>query len=66
VVLSIPVLLVMGGLLVFFLRHDELRISHLLVAALLGAQISTTGVAGEVNTLFTAANHLISTVFTTH
>jgi len=64
VVLSIPVMLVMGGLLVFFLRHDEARISHLLVAALLGAQISTTGVAAEVNTVFTAANHLLSTVFT--
>jgi hypothetical protein len=54
----------MGGLLVFFLRHDELRVSHFLVAALLGAQISTTGVAAEVNTVFAAANHLLSTVFT--
>jgi hypothetical protein len=34
------------------------------VAALLGAQISTTGVAAEVDSVFLAANHLLSAVFT--
>jgi hypothetical protein len=64
VVLSLPVLGVLGGLLYFFLRSDGLRVSHLFIALLLGAQVSKTGISGEVNALFSAANHLLSTVFT--
>lgn len=63
-VMSLPVLVALGGLLVFFIRHDEMRMSHLVVAALVGAQISTTAIAGEVNGLFSAANHILSTVLT--
>jgi hypothetical protein len=63
VVLSLPVLAVLGGLLVFFMRSDGLRVSHLLVAAMVGAQVSTTVIAAQLNTVFTTANHLLSTVF---
>ncbi|HTJ70177.1 MAG TPA: hypothetical protein VL551_21755 [Actinospica sp.] len=62
-VLSLPVLAVLGGLLVFFMRSDGLRVSHLLVAAMVGAQVSTTVIAAQLNTVFTTANHLLSTVF---
>lgn len=62
-VLSLPLIGVLGGLLYFFLRSDGLRISHMLVAALLGAQVSTTMVASELNSVVSAANHLLSTVF---
>lgn len=63
-VLSLPLLGVLGGLLIFFMRSDGMRISHLLIAGLLGAQVSTTSIAGSVNTLLTAANHLLTSVFT--
>ncbi|HET9171903.1 MAG TPA: hypothetical protein VFN97_20875 [Actinospica sp.] len=59
-----PILIALGGALVFFVRHDEMRVSHLFVAALVGAQISTTAMAGEINSVFSAANHILSTVFT--
>jgi hypothetical protein len=64
VVLSLPVLAVLGGLLMFFMRSDGLRISHTLVAAILGAQISSTSIAAELNTVVSAANHLLSTMIT--
>jgi hypothetical protein len=64
VVLSLPVLAILGGLLYFFMRSDGLRISHTLVAAMLGAQISSTAIAAELNTVVSAANHLLSTMLT--
>jgi len=63
-VMDVPILLLLGGLLVFFVRSDELRITHTLVAVLLGAQISSTVLATELNAAIAAANHLIGTVLT--
>ena len=63
-VLSMPILLMLGGLLIFFMRSDGLRITHTLVAVLLGAQVSSTVLATELNAAIGAANHLMSTVFT--
>ena len=62
-VLSMPVLLVLGGLLLFYIRIDGLRPAPTLVAILLGAQISTTVLATEVNAAVAAAGHLLGTVF---
>jgi hypothetical protein len=64
VVLSLPLLAILGGLLMFFMRSDGLRISHMLVAAMVGAQVSTTVIAAQLNTVITTANHLLSTMFT--
>lgn len=63
-VLSMPILLILGGLLIFFMRIDGLRITHTLVAVLLGAQISTTALATGLNAAISAANHLVGSVFT--
>ena len=63
-VLSMPILLMLGGLLIFLMRSCGLRITHMLVAAMLGAQISSTALATELNAAIGAANHLVSTIFT--
>jgi len=63
-VLSMPILLLLGGLLIFFMRSDGLRVTHALVALLVGAQISTTALATELDAAIAAANHLLSAVFT--
>ena len=62
--LSMPILLALSGLLIFFMRNDGLRITHTMVAVLLGAQISTTALATGLNAAISAANHLLGTVFT--
>ena len=62
-VLSMPVLLILGGVLLYFMRSDGLRLGPTLVAVLLGAQISGTVLATEVNAAISAAGHLLGTVF---
>jgi hypothetical protein len=61
--LSMPILLALGGTLLFLMRSGGMRITHGLVGILFGAQMAATAVAGEVNTAVTAADHLLRTVF---
>ena len=62
-VLSMPLLFILGGVLLYFIRSDGLKVGPTLVAVLLGAQISGTMLATEVNAAIAAADHLLSTVF---
>jgi hypothetical protein len=61
-VLSMPVLLILGGVLLYFMRSDGLRLGPTLVAVLLGAQISGTVLATEVNGAISAVGHLLGAV----
>jgi len=63
-VFSMPILLALGGLLLLLVRTGGLRVTHTLVAILLGAQISTTALASGVNAVVSAADHLLRTVLT--
>lgn len=61
--LSMPILLALGGTLIVLTRSGGLRITHAFVGILLGAQLSATFLSGEVNAAVTAADHLLRTVF---
>lgn len=61
--LSMPILLALGGTLLFLMRSGGMKITHALVGILLGAQLSATALATEVNAAVTAADHLLRTVF---
>lgn len=61
--LSMPILLALGGTLIFLTRSGGMRITHALVGMMLGAQLSATFIAGELNAAVTAADHLLRTVF---
>jgi hypothetical protein len=61
--LSMPILLALGGTLIFLTRSGGMRITHALVGILLGAQLAATALATEVNAAVTAADHLLRTVF---
>jgi hypothetical protein len=62
-VLSMPILLILGGVLLFFMRSEGLKLGPTLVAVLLGAQISGTVLATGVDAALSAAGHLLGTVF---
>lgn len=62
--LSLPILFSLGGFLLFLVRAGGMKLSHAIMGVLLGAQMSTTVFAGEVGAVFTAAGHLLGTVFT--
>jgi hypothetical protein len=62
-VLSLPILFALAGVLLFFQRIDGMRISHMVVAALLGAQVSTTALATGINAAVSTAGHLLAAVF---
>lgn len=61
--LSIPILLLLGGSLLLLMRVGGMKITHALVGVLFGAQLSSTVLAGGVNAAFAAAGHLIQAVF---
>jgi hypothetical protein len=61
--LSMPILLALGGTLLFLMRSGGMRITHAIVGILLGAQLSATGLATTVNAAVTAADHLLRTLF---
>ena len=61
-VLSMPVLLVLGGALLYFMRTGGLRVGPALIAILLGAQLAATVLATEVNAAIAAASHLLGAV----
>ena len=61
--LSMPILLALGGTLLFLMRSAQMRITHAIVGILLGAQLSATALAGGLNAAVTAADHLLRTVF---
>jgi hypothetical protein len=61
--LSMPILLALGGTLLFLTRTGGLKITHALIGILLGAQLAATALAGELDAAVTAANHLLRTLF---
>lgn len=61
--LSMPILLALGGTLLFLTRSGGMRITHAIVGVLLGAQLAATALATEVNAAVGAADHLLRTVF---
>ena len=46
--LSIPITLVLGLIVLLFVRKDDLKTSHAIVAILLGFMLSTTALAGRI------------------
>jgi hypothetical protein len=63
VTLSMPILLALGGALIFLIRTAEMRITHAIVGILLGAQLSATALSGGMGAALSAADHLLRTVF---
>jgi hypothetical protein len=61
--LSMPILLALGGTLFFLMRSAGMKITHAILGILLGAQLSATALAGELNAAVTAADHLLRTLF---
>ena len=61
--LSIPILLALGGSLLFLTKTGGLKITHALIGILFGAQFAATWLAGELNAAVTAADHLLRSVF---
>lgn len=51
--LSIPLTLLLGLAVLFFVRKDELKITHAAIAILLGFYLSATSVAGGIGKLGT-------------
>ncbi|HEU5353119.1 MAG TPA: hypothetical protein VFU65_01580 [Actinocrinis sp.] len=46
--LSIPITLVLGVIVLLFVRKDDLKASHAIAAILLGFMLSTTALAGRI------------------
>jgi hypothetical protein len=61
--LSMPILLALGGTLLFLTRTGGLKITHALIGILLGAQLAATALAGELDAAVTAADRLLRTMF---
>jgi uncharacterized membrane protein len=47
--LSIPITLVLGLIVLLFVRKDDLKASHAIAAILLGFMLSTTALAGRIS-----------------
>lgn len=62
--LSLPILFALGGFLLFLVRAGGMKLSHAIMGVLVGAQMSHTVFASEVGAVFSAAGHLLGTVFT--
>jgi hypothetical protein len=60
--LSIPVLLALGGSLLFLVRNAGMKALHAIMGVVLGAQISTTVVGREVGLAVGAAGRLVRAV----
>jgi hypothetical protein len=61
---SMPILFALGGFLLFLVRAGGMKLSHAIMGVLLGAQLSATFVASGLGAAFTAAGHLLGSVFT--
>jgi hypothetical protein len=46
--LSIPITLVLGVIVLLFVRKDDLKATHAIAAILLGFMLSTTALAGRI------------------
>jgi hypothetical protein len=62
VILSIPVLLALGGALLFLVRNAGMKLMHAIMGVVLGAQISTTVFAREVGFAVDAVGRLVHAV----
>jgi hypothetical protein len=61
--LSLPVLLALGGSLLFVVRHAGMKIVHAIMGVVLGAQLSTTVVARGVGFVVDAFGSLVHSAF---
>ena len=57
--LSIPVLIALGGSLLFLVRSAGMKAFHAIMGVVVGAQISTTFVGREVGVAVGAAGRLL-------
>lgn len=62
--LSIPILLALGGTLLFLIRVGGMKLVHALMGVVVGAQVSATILGREVGVAVSAAGQLLRSVFT--
>jgi hypothetical protein len=62
--LSIPVLLALGGSLLFLVRSAGMKAFHAIMGVVVGAQISTTVVGREMGSAVVAVGSLLRAVIT--
>jgi hypothetical protein len=62
--LSIPVLLALGGSLLFLVRNAGMKAFHAIMGVVVGAQVSTTVVGREMGSAVAAVGSLLRAVIT--
>ena len=61
-ILSLPVVLLFGVLMILLIRKGGMKISHALVAMFFGFYLASTAVATQINSLDSTIAHLVDSV----
>jgi len=62
VILSLPVVLLFGVLMILLVRKGGMKISHAIVAAIFGFYLASTTLATQINSLDSTIAHLVDSV----
>jgi len=61
--LTLPIIILLAGSLYLFIHKDGLKFFHAFVAMVLGFELSTTILAGQISSFVHTTSHLIGAVF---
>jgi hypothetical protein len=62
VILSLPVVLLFGVMMILLVRKGGMKVSHAIVATFFGFYLASTAIATQINSLDSTIAHLVDSV----